>query len=217
MSDDKQKPILFGPDGKPISVDMGMSEAPTEQKLQQKKDKRSSLHTGCSKRLISISVSVFLALCTIAGLALYFVPRVSVTPEGPVELADPFSASFTITSSSIFPLRNVGACIGLIQLITLPGSFNEEKRPRIADIDKLSCFTEADWNHHNLSMDEKFTVTPYTTFVPLNQFAVVSGADIAIVVDYQPWFIAITRRQAFRFVTHRFSGGNYRWYSYPMD
>jgi len=160
---------------------------------------------------------VFVALCTIVGLLLYLVPRVSVVPSDPVEIGNPFSASFTITPSNIFPLRNVGACVGTIEIDVLPRTFSQEKRPPITNVTNITCITEQDWNNHNLSADEKFTITPYTTFMPGDQFAVLAGADIAIVVDYQPWFIPIRRRQAFRFVTHRFSDGSYRWYSYPLD
>ena len=139
-----------------------------------------------------------------------------MTPGDPVESGDPFSASFTITSSNVFPLRDVGAAVAVIEVAASPVPFNEENRPDILNIDSLSCFTEKDWNHHDLSADERYTITPYTTIAPANQFVVLAGADIAIVVDYKPWFIPIKRREVFRFVTHRFANGSYRWYSYPL-
>jgi hypothetical protein len=190
----------------------------TENKKDQQRQER-SVETRKHRLLFSRLRSMFLRLVAIVGFfaaVITFLPRVSVIPGDPVETGDPFSASFTITPSNVFPLRNVGAMVSMIEFEARPRPFNEEKRPQITDIDKLGGFTRNEWNNHDLSMDEKFTISPYTTFVPANQFAVAAGADIAIVVEYQPWFIPIRRRQAFRFVTHRFADGSYRWYSYPL-
>lgn len=157
-----------------------------------------------------------LALCTVAAFLVVWIPRVSVTPGDPVLHGDPFSASFTIKASNIFPLYHVRALIASIDIVAEPLSFDENSRGQITNVDHLSCITEKDWNHHTLSGDEKYSITPYSLYVPSNQFAVLAGADIAIVVDYQPWFIPIRRRQVFRFVTHHFPNGEYRWFSYPL-
>jgi hypothetical protein len=66
-------------------------------------------------------------------------------------------------------------------------------------------------------MDEKFTINLYGAIVVGDMRPAGTGADIAIVVDYQPWFIPIRRRQIFRFVTQHFADGSFRWSSYPMD
>jgi hypothetical protein len=87
------------------------------------------------------------------------------------------------------------------------------------DAKHIGGLTRIDWGIHNLGMDEKYTVVPEIIKIisPIDgKPNWVSGADIAILVDYQPWFLPIKRRSAFRFVTHKNDDGTFLWYSHPL-
>jgi len=163
-----------------------------------------------------------LAICTIVGGiagAVFFLPRVSVTPTDPADPKQPFESSFTITNTNIIPLRDVGVGAGIYEINTV--SFDEHNRPAV-DPTRVPQMTIPEWNHHNLSMDEKFTVSIGRQFWGLDPnpkpgargFA---GADIAIVVHYRPWFIPCEQTRIFRFVSHRYPNGSLSWFSHPLN
>jgi hypothetical protein len=141
-----------------------------------------------------------------------FLPRVAVTPTDPVDQKQPYSSSFTVTNTNFIPLHDVGAGIGIIESITEPLEFDERNRP---PINQSGEFTLPQWNHHHLGMDEKFTITT-EPIIHLAPDAALSGADILVIVHYQPWVIPITQTRMFRFVTHRYQNGTYSWFSYPL-
>jgi hypothetical protein len=139
-----------------------------------------------------------------------FLPRVSVSRSEPVDPSNPFSASFTITNESFIPLRDVGAAMGLGQIVTEPAGMSRFKP------DFSSRITSEDWNGHALQMDEKFTITPSTIFA-LAPGAQLSGADVVIAVTYRPWILPFKREKLSRFVTHRQTNGRLYWYSAPLQ
>jgi hypothetical protein len=156
-----------------------------------------------------------LGISTLLGglaAAVTFLPRVSVTPADAVDPNNPFSASFTITNANFVTLYNVGARIALGRVVAEPLPFDPPKHFEYGS----GGFTRPEWNNHTLAMDERFTITPQGMF-GMQPGAKLSGADLAIVVRYRPWFVPIKREHAFRFITHRQSNGELYWYSRPLD
>jgi hypothetical protein len=152
---------------------------------------------------------VFAALVT-------FLPRVSVAATDPVDQTQPFTSSFTITNESIFPLRDVGAGFGIIESNTMPVPFDEQNRPRLKPRPDMFQFTLPQWNGHSLDLNDKFSINTEHLY-GLGGGAILSGADIYIVVHYQPWVIPWKRTRVFRFVTHHYKNGSYTWLSFPLD
>jgi hypothetical protein len=157
---------------------------------------------------------LLLALATLLGgfaALVTFLPRISVSPSDPVDPANPFSSSFTITNANIVPLREVTALLGIGQIATEPA----QNRPNFVPT-FTSRLTMPNWKDHVLSMDEKFTITLADAF-GLPPGVRLSGGDIAIVITYKPWFLPFRREKVFRFITHRQSNGILYWYSQPLD
>jgi hypothetical protein len=157
-------------------------------------------------------VRVALALLTLTGV-LFLQPRPSVSPSSSPDLANPFYESFTIANTNVIPLRDAGVSIAVIEILGGGLQFDELNRPPL-DSTHLSELTQKDWNHHNLDMDEKYTITPDIFAAAPGQE--LSGADIAIVVKYRPWFLPITRQRVFRFITHRNDNRTFSWHSFPI-
>jgi hypothetical protein len=70
------------------------------------------------------------------------------------------------------------------------------------------------WEHHTLRMDEQFSVTP-SDAINLGR-SPFQETDLAIVVEYQPWFLRISRSKAFRFQARRQQNGHFHWYATPL-
>jgi hypothetical protein len=159
-------------------------------------------------------IALILAIATIAGglaAIVVFLPRISVLPSDPVDLTNPFSASFTITNNNFIPLRQVNALLGIGQIVMEPAQMIPHFKPTFE-----SRITYKTWTNHSLTMDERFTITISDAFNVTKSIRV-AGADIAIIVSYKPWFLPIKREKIFRFVTHKQTNGNLYWYSQPLD
>jgi len=135
---------------------------------------------------LGLAITVLLAVIT-------FIPRITVTPSDPADPSNPFSASFTITNTSFvpYPLEQCGVMLYPGDISTEPMPFNP---PKVYDMDTVIArgFTKKEWMGHTLRMDEKFTITiedilhlhHQPPYLPTK----LSGADIAIVVGFRPWF-----------------------------
>lgn len=162
---------------------------------------------------------VLLGSATLLGgivAALTFLPRITVTPSEPSVAQNPFTASFTIANSGVIPLRDVQVTFFPFESAMSPRVFNENDRPPI-DLKDIQGFTYPQWSHHNLPIDERFTITAEHIIGPASSQVAVAGADVAIVTHYQPWIIPWRRERQFRFVTHRLQNGGFTWYSFPMQ
>jgi hypothetical protein len=166
-------------------------------------------------RLVKFLVFLIGVPSLLAGV-LFFVPHVSVTPTDPTDQTQPFSSSFTIANATIIPLHDVSAGIHPVEIKGGGLYFNEGDRPPIESYPDMFVITMPNWSHHNLTMDEKFTITTEPV-LGMGQGATLAGADIAIVVRYHVWKIPIERQQVFRFVTHRYRNGIYSWFSHPLN
>lgn len=151
------------------------------------------------------------ALLGALAAAATFLPRVSISPRDPVDPTNPFSASFTVTNTGLVPLNDVGVRIALGEIIAEPLPFNPPKRFELGS----GGFDRIGWLHHTLEIDEPYTV-PVSMF-GLGKGERLSGADLAIVIRYKPWFLPWHRDKAFRFQTYRQSNGGLYWYSVPME
>lgn len=163
-----------------------------------------------------------LGICTLLGglaAAITFLPRVTITSTDPVDPENPFSVSFTVTNASFIPvpLNDVSLRVFVGQILAEPLPFNPPKK----FVWGSGGFTRTEWSGHRLQMDERFTITLQGMFgmgkTPPYIPAKLSGADIAMIVKYKPWFIPIEQESGFRFVTHRQSNGLIYWYSTPLD
>lgn len=151
------------------------------------------------------------ALGVLAALAT-FLPRISISTNDPADPTDPFSERFTVTNSGIGTLYDVSASVCPIDITAVPLP-PPPLKPLI-----LPCFPiirRPEWIHHTLERDEQFTVD--AKVFGMAKGAKLSGADIAIIVDYRPHFDPFHRRATFRFVTNRLANGNVFWAATPMD
>jgi hypothetical protein len=159
-----------------------------------------------------------LGIATLAGgvsSALTFLPRITMAPGDPPNPANPFTAPFTITNSGFIPLEKVDVTVAPLEVLTQPRPFDENMRPSV-DYPDIEGALYPQWKDHQLAIDGQFTITPEHVIVPA-QNAQFSGADIAVVVHYSPWFLPWRRQRQFRFVTHRQPSGGFVWYSHPMQ
>jgi len=145
------------------------------------------------------------------GAVVTFLPKILVTASQPVDAKDPFSVSFTITNDSFIPLNDVNVSLGVGQVTTFP---------RLPDPNFIPSFksrlVRPEWKNHTLAMDEKFTVLIEDIFTARSDSLMVSGADLAIVVDYRPWFLPINKEKIFRFKGRPVTNDLFYWYFFPL-
>jgi hypothetical protein len=162
---------------------------------------------------------VFAVLLGILVALLSFVPRVTIVSTGSVDAENPFSVGFTITNTSPMPvpLNDVNVRVSIGQSLTEPLPFKPPRKFTSAD----TAFTFQDWVGHKLQIDESFTITLVHLIalgkVPPYVPARLSGADVALIVEYRPWILPWHVRRIQRFVTARQSDGKLYWYSIPLE
>jgi hypothetical protein len=157
--------------------------------------------------------SILASATLIGGFAavVTFLPRISIVASDSADPSNPFSASFTIKNTNIVPLSDVSASLGIGQVETTGAHPDPQFIPSFE-----SRLIMPVWQHHDVSMDEGFTITPGDLFKFPNPNVSVSFADIAIVVEYKPWFMPFHREKVFRFVTHQQTNGRLYWYSQTL-
>lgn len=134
-------------------------------------------------------------------------PRVSIAASDPVDPVDPFSVSFTVTNNNYLPLENVKTYIGIAQagLFVGPPGY-------------CARFFSPQWRSGDLHIDDKYTVAFSDVFrfergpEPIDGFK----GDVAVIVQYSPWFLPVIREKVTRFVAHRQTNGQYYWYAEPL-
>ena len=94
-------------------------------KRQDKVKRRKEVDTKIHKRKLIFRTALYLSslLITLPGLmaaALALLPRVSVVPSDPIDVSNPFNATFTITNTNFIPLRQVNISLGLGQISLAP-------------------------------------------------------------------------------------------------
>ena len=143
----------------------------------------------------------------VVGTLVAFWPRPVVSASDPVDLDNPFSASFTITNNNVVPLHNLDVSVAL-------GNIKTAKNIILQGSDKQfrSLLRRPEWTHQQLDMDEKFSITIADLFnVRTNP---VIEAKIRIHVSYNPWLLHFIKRQkSFGFELKRQTNNKLYWYS----
>ena len=147
---------------------------------------------------------------TVAAVVV-FLPRMTVVPDDfSVDPAHPYPMSFTITNTNFIPLRKMNVYLGLCYF-----QFGEGKVPSCIPPYKTRFGPDA-WSSHTLAMDERFTIA-LEDVVSLRQSTHLNGADISIIVNYEPWLIPYRREREFKYVTKTQRDGRLHWFSVPQE
>jgi hypothetical protein len=153
-----------------------------------------------------------LAVCTIVGGLIAFLPRVTVDPEGSIDPSKPYPISFKITNGGIIPLWNVQPMMGLCQFTSGPPQrvFSRCNGP----LGSRLLFQP--WRIDELSMDERYSIRldDMLKIAPGGQFG---GAEISIIVEYSPWFLPLRRAKEFGFITRLEDDGHLTWLVRPVQ
>jgi hypothetical protein len=143
-----------------------------------------------------------------------FWPRPTIAFSAPSIPDDPYTASVTLTNSTlIIPLHDVTAGVGICQSVTEPQQFDYDFH---CNTERLLTITVPEWSHLHLAADESLGI-PVGKIIRLGPGTRLSGADLAIKVSYHWWFVPITFHRSFRFVTRRDFGADLHWYARPVE
>jgi hypothetical protein len=170
------------------------------------KDRQAALKRNRSLRSLAA-----VALAGGAVAAVMYLPGVTVDPEGPVNPSNPYPISFTISDANFIPLENVNAYLEICYVVAAPApAMHTCQRP-----DKTLLF-KADWRNHSLSTDQQFSITldDFLRFAAPTKFG---GADVSIIVEYQPLVFPIRQERTFRFATELGTDGKLYWISRSVD
>jgi hypothetical protein len=196
----------------PLRLKDGRVMSNKRRKLPKKQNKP---RKGQKTKKRSLVLPLVLGLATIVGglaAALALLPRVTVTSSDPVDPANPFSASFTITNTGYIPLRSVFIGVGVGQFGGHAATFDPSRKPNYwPRVDR------PEWKNLNLGLDEKFTITPGDIFGLGNENTRLGFADIAVVVSYEPPIIPWRREKVFPLIAHKQTNGQFYWYAKPID
>ena len=165
-----------------------------------------------TKKPMSIMTLILSTATLLGGLGAIFVfyPRISIAPNDPVDILNPFSVSFKITNNSYIPLEDVNVSLGLGQIVTAPAQINPNISPSFE-----SAFSRSEWKNHSLKTDESFTITLSNVFRLGNDINL-NGADIGIRVSYKLWFLPIHLTKIQRFIAYKQTNYLFYWYAYPL-
>jgi hypothetical protein len=163
------------------------------------------------KRNRSLRGLAAVALAGGAVAAVMYLPGVTVDPEGPVNPSNPYPISFTISDANFIPLENVNVYLEICYIVAAPApAMHTCQRP-----DKVLLF-KADWRNHSLTTDQQFSITldDFLRFTTPTKFG---GADVSIIVEYQPWVFPIRQERTFRFAAELGTDGKLYWISRSVD
>jgi hypothetical protein len=170
---------------------------------------RSTQASARSKRSLAA-----LAAAVLAGgsaVALMYVPGVMVDPVGPVDPSHPYPVAFTISDANAIPLDDVNVYLVICYAVAVPAPSAPTCQPPY----KTRKF-KAEWRGHALAADQPFTIVldDFLRFAPPAKFG---GADISIIVEYQPWLVPLRQEKEFRFATELGTDSKLYWASRPVD
>lgn len=148
----------------------------------------------------------FALILGLPGTLEFYVPAVTVTQSDPADPSNAFSAAFTINSISKLPLQNVTVGFALGELM-IGRIYPKANTPP----DFASLIVLSEWADHNLSANERYSITPADLW-SLAPGSSVEYADIGFVVFYRSWFGQRRHKALFRFQTKRQSNGRLYWY-----
>jgi hypothetical protein len=159
------------------------------------------------------SLRALAAAAVVGGVAaaVAFFPGVTVDAEGPVDPSNPYPISFMIADANLIPLNNVNVYLVICYLVAAPA-------PPVqgCQVPFKTRLFKAGWRDHSLGAHEKFSVT-LDDFMRLAAPAKFGGADISIIVEYQPWPFPVRQEKEFRFVTELGIDGRLYWIAHAVD
>jgi hypothetical protein len=146
-----------------------------------------------------------------AAAALMYLPGVTVEPVGPVDPSNPYPIAFTISDQNVIPLNDVNVYLMICYVVAVPAPSAPTCQPPY----KTRRF-KVGWRGHSLPADQPFTIV-LDDFLRLAPPAKFGGADISIIVEYQPWLVPLRQEKEFRFATELGTDSRLYWASRPAD
>ncbi len=150
-----------------------------------------------------------LAAAILAGgtaAAVLFLPGVTVEAEGPVDPSNPYPISFAIANANFIPLTNVNAYLVICYAVAAPAPPAPVCQPPYG-----ARLFKASWRDHSLSAKQHFSIT-LDDFMRFAEPAKIGGADLSIIVEYQPWGLPFRQEKEFGFAADLRTDG--RWIGY---
>jgi hypothetical protein len=154
-----------------------------------------------------------LAAAVLAGgtaAAIMLLPGVTVEPESPIDPANPYPIAFKIADGGFIPLADVNAYLVICYVAAAPAPVAPPCQS--PDIRRF----KAAWRDHALARDQSFSIA-LDDFMHLPAAAKFGGADISIIVEYQPWSIPMRQEKEFRFTTLPQIDGKLSWIARSLD
>jgi hypothetical protein len=170
------------------------------------KDARAALQQG--RVLRALAAAILVGGTTAAVMLL---PGVTVDSEGPVDPSHPYPISFKIADSNLIPLNNVNAYLVICYVAAAPAPPAQQCQPPY----KTRLF-KAGWRDHSVTTEQPFTIT-LDDFMRFAAPAKFGGADISIIVEYQPWLVPVRQEKEFRFTTLPQIDGKLHWIARSLD
>jgi hypothetical protein len=166
---------------------------------------------GAARRNRSLGALAAAVLAGGTAAALMYLPGVTVDPAGPLDPSNPYPISFAISDANVIPLDNVNVYLVICYAVAAPAPSS----PPCQLPYKTRKF-KAGWRGRSLPADQPLTIAldDFLRFAPP---AKLGGADISIIVEYQPWFVPLRQEKEFRFATALGTNGKLYWVSRPAD
>jgi hypothetical protein len=170
---------------------------------------KSGQATARGKRSLGALAAAVLAGGTAA--ALMYLPGVMVDPVGSLDLSNPYPISFTISDANVIPLDDVNVYLVICYAVAASAPSALPCQPPY----RTRKF-KAGWRGQALRAGQPFTIVldDFLRFAPPEKFG---GADISIIVEYQPWFVPLRQEKEFRFATELGTDGKLYWTFRPAD
>jgi len=146
-----------------------------------------------------------------AAAALMYLPGVTVDPVRPVDPSNPYPIAFTIADRNVIPLNDVNVYLMVCYAVAVPAPSAPICQPPY----KTRKF-KAEWRGHALAADQPFMIV-LDDFLRLAPAAKFGGADLTIIVEYQPWLVPFRQEKEFRFATELGTASKLYWASRPVD
>jgi hypothetical protein len=173
--------------------------------LQGSTSSKVTVKSGRSLRALGVAI-----LAGGTAAAVMFLPGVTVEAEGPLDSSNPYPISFTIANASIVPLTHVNAYLVICYAVAAPAPPAPVCQPPF----KTRLF-KASWRDHSLSANQHFSIA-LDDFMRFPAPAKFGGADLSIIVEYQPGGLPVRQEKEFGFATELRADGKLDWIPQPL-